>query len=302
MKISGFTIARNASKLYFPIKESILSILPIVDEFIVALGKGDDDDTTEQDILSINSPKIKIIHRIWDASLYKDGKIFAHETNAALKECSGDWCFYLQADEVIHQKDLNLIKNACLYYLHNPKIDGFTLNYYHFFGDYNHYLLFHGWCRSEIRIIRNFSNIYSYNDANSFRKSNNQKLRIIKLPASIYHYGYVRPPAVMKQKKIIQDSIHAGNMTYNETSELFSYGNMSKIPVFKGQHPQVMNERIKAMNWQHQLSYKPIPLNRPKMKHEKLKYRLISFFENKILNGKQLFGYKNWICVGKFKG
>jgi hypothetical protein len=42
MKISGFTMVRNAEKLYFPIKESILSVLPVVDEFIVALGDGDD--------------------------------------------------------------------------------------------------------------------------------------------------------------------------------------------------------------------------------------------------------------------
>ena len=35
MKISGFTMVRNAGKYYFPIKESIQSVLPIVDEFIV---------------------------------------------------------------------------------------------------------------------------------------------------------------------------------------------------------------------------------------------------------------------------
>lgn len=46
MKISGFTMVRNATKYYFPIKESILSILPIVDEFIIALGDNDPDDYT----------------------------------------------------------------------------------------------------------------------------------------------------------------------------------------------------------------------------------------------------------------
>jgi len=34
-------MVKNASKFYFPIKESIQSILPIVDEFIVALGDCD---------------------------------------------------------------------------------------------------------------------------------------------------------------------------------------------------------------------------------------------------------------------
>lgn len=301
MKISGFTFVRNAQKLYFPIRESIESILPIVDEYIVALGKGDDDDHTEEEILSISSPKIKIIHRVWDEALFKDGRIFAHETNAALKHCTGDWCFYLQADEVIHENDLTLIQQACDYYLNNKKIDGFTLQYYHFFGSYAHYLPFHGWCKQEIRIIRNHSNIYSYNDANTFRKANNEKLNIIELPAYVYHYGYVRPPDVMKQKKVVQDNIHAGiHETAHTTFEPFCFGNMSKVPVFKGTHPHVMQPRIERMHWANELHYTPVKLNRPKMKHEKLKYRLITALEKYLFGGKQLFGYKNWKSLGKF--
>ncbi len=302
MKISGFTMVRNAVKLYFPVKESIASILPIVDEFIVALGNNDEDDTTEEEILSINSPKIKIIHRTWDEQLYKGGKIFAHETNAALQQCTGDWCFYLQADEVIHEKDLDVIQKACLSYLHQDIVDGFTLQYYHFFGDYQHYLPIHGWCRKEIRIIRNNKGIYSYNDANSFRKGANEKLNVIHLPAYVYHYGYVRPPSVMKQKKIIQDNIHSGKETIELANDEFSYGDLSKVPIFKGDHPKVMEERIKNMNWQHKLSFKPVKLNRPKMKHEKCTYRFLSFIENNFLGGKQLFGYRNWKTIGICKG
>jgi len=66
MKISGFKMVKNATKLYFPIKQSILSILPIVDEFVVALGDCDEDDTTLQEIESIGSDKIKIVHTVWD--------------------------------------------------------------------------------------------------------------------------------------------------------------------------------------------------------------------------------------------
>ena len=46
MKISGFTMGKNVQKLYYPIKQSIMSILPIVDEFVVALGDSDEDDET----------------------------------------------------------------------------------------------------------------------------------------------------------------------------------------------------------------------------------------------------------------
>ena len=83
MKISGFTFLRNTSKLYYPILESIQSVLPLVDEFVIALGKGDEDDDSEQKILSLNSSKIKIIHTTWDLDTYSDGTEYAHQTDIA---------------------------------------------------------------------------------------------------------------------------------------------------------------------------------------------------------------------------
>ncbi len=113
MKISGFTFARNAAKLYYPVKESIESILPIVDEFVIALGEGDEDDTTEEEILKIKSDKIRIIRTVWDIEKFPNGTEHAHQTNIAKDACSGDWLIYLQADELIHEKDHPTILNAC---------------------------------------------------------------------------------------------------------------------------------------------------------------------------------------------
>lgn len=301
MKISGFTMVRNATKLYFPIKEAIQSILPMVDEFIVALDKGDSDDKTEEEIRAINSPKIRIIYRTWNPELFKNSQIYAHETNVAMSECTGDWCFYIQGDEAVHENDLAYIKKACETYLDDKNVDGFLFQYYHFWGDYNHYLPFHGWYRNEIRIVRNKSGIYSIKDAQSFRKGSDEKLRVIELDAHVYHYGWVRPPMLMHKKKNTNDAIHAGKSNLEITDEIFTYGNMSKIPVFKNAHPQVMEKRIQQLDWQENLKVIPRKLNRKKFKHEKLKYRLISFFENHLLGGKQWFGYDNWDYVGKFK-
>ena len=126
MKVSGFTIARNAEKLYYPIKESILSILPIVDEFIVALGKGDEDDQSRELIESIGDKKIKIIDTVWDDTLREGGKVLALETNKALRAVSpdSDWCFYLQGDEVIHEKYLPDIRHSMENYLDDTKVEG----------------------------------------------------------------------------------------------------------------------------------------------------------------------------------
>jgi len=303
MTISGFTMVRNATRFYFPIKESIKSILPIVDEFIVALGNCSPDDKTEEEILSINSPKIRIIHRVWDETRFIKGTIFKDETNAALKECKGDWCFYLQADEVVHEKDLDYIVKCCNKYQNNTDVDGILFKYFHFWGDYWHYLPYHGWCRNEIRIIRNNIGVESFRDAISFRHKNNNKLHVVETDAYIFHYGWVRPPKSMKSKKNEQDSIHKGKAnTENESNNVgFDYGPLGRLPKFNFSHPDVMKERMNSFNWEDNLNYsKKFPKNYVFNKHEKTKYKIISWFENNLFGGKQYFGFNNWKTVAKY--
>jgi len=118
MKISGFTIIRNAIINDYPAVEAITSILPVVDEMIVALGKSDDD--TEGLIRSINSDKIKIVHSDWDLSKLPGGKVMAIETDKAFKEISPDssWAFYIQCDEVVHEQYHAAIRKSCEQYEH----------------------------------------------------------------------------------------------------------------------------------------------------------------------------------------
>ncbi len=297
MKISGFTMNRNANKLYYPAKQSIMSILPIVDEFIVVLGDCDKDDITRKEIESINSDKIKIIDTAWDIKKYNRGMEHAHQTDIAKQHCSGDWLFYLQADEVVHENDLQIIKEYCQKYVDDKRVEGFLFNYYHFWGDYNHYQKAHGWYKKEIRIIRNDPEIHSWKSAQSFRRipefdglnyrqeKNTFKLKVIKTPAYIYHYGWVRPPELMNKKRKAFYTIHKGKeRAENRSNEFihdFHYGDLKKIPVFKGTHPKVMEEWISNFYWKDRLHYSgKTELNRPKIKHEKFKNKILSFFEN----------------------
>lgn len=316
MNISGFTMGKNVSKLYYPIRESIESILPIVDEFIIALGDSDKDDKTFEIIQQINSPKIKIINTVWDIDTYPNGTENARQTNIAKDACTGDWLIHLQADEVIHEKYLETIKNACEKYLNDERVEGFLFKYLHFYGDYEHYNNLYGWYGKEIRLIRNKSDIYSFRSAQSFRrvpdfdkKDFRQEhgtfpLNVIELDAYIYHYGWVRPPEYMQKKTKSLAAIHKGkekvDEEYKDKDVLFDYGNMSKLRVFKGTHPKVMFNKIKDFNWADKLhfekNYKP---SRLKMKHEKLKSRLLSFLSKHFLNGKQIFGYSNWNILDK---
>ncbi|MDR2083970.1 MAG: hypothetical protein LBP67_03145 [Bacteroidales bacterium] len=313
MKISAFTIVRDADRFDFQIEESIRSVLPIVDEFIVNVGKSNDN--TLQLVKNIDSDKIRIIESVWDTSKYdRGGQIFAHQTNLMLKECKGDWCIYLQADEVLHEEAMPEIKYACKKYLNDILIDGFLLRYVHIYGDYKHYIpARHVAYPKEVRIVRNDKDIHSWRDAQSFRKIKNfdyqdyyrtkdtQMLRCILLDnAFIFHYGWSRDPYKMVKKIIVQKSLHDGiaNINYKE-QPYHDYGNISCFPEFKGSHPKVMDERIRNMNWQKVLSYSGANPNMNKI--FPVKYRIINFIESFLPHGNRLWGFKNYKQKGIFK-
>jgi len=316
MKISGFTFIKNGDKLYIPLKEAITSILPICDEFVIAMGDNDPDDRTEEIIKSINSDKIKIVRTVWDTKNYPKNTEFARQTDIAKENCTGDWLFYIQCDEAVHEKDLPIIKKACEDNLNNLEVDGFLFKYLHFWGDYKHYQKNHAWYQREIRLIRNKPEIHSWKDAQSFRifskwngkhedyqkKEDSKKLGVKLLDAHIYHYGFVRPPLLLTKKiKEASDSYRGKEATlefYKDLPNLFDYGPINWAEPFKGTHPKVMEQWMKKIDWTEILQYSGSPKKtRPMHKHEKLKYRVISWVENTFLGGKTIGGWRNYILV-----
>ncbi len=311
MSISGFSMVRNATKLYYPIKASIESILPIVDEIIIALGKGDADDHTLEEIQKIQSDKIKIIHTEWDIEKYSRGSEYAHQTDIAKEHCKGDWLFYIQSDEVIHEKYLPVIKKRCEELSDHKEVEGLLFRYKHFWGDYSHHLMSHAWYPKEIRIIRNDAEIHSWRDAQSFRripgfdglsyfrKENTFKLKVAEVDAEVYHYGWVRPPRLMQNKRISFETHQQGSekaqTIFKPEPKEFNYGNLDKLRIFKETHPEVMNDFIKRFDWENEL-YPKNPLIK-KHKHDKIKYRLLTLIEQNLLGGKQIAGFKNYELI-----
>jgi hypothetical protein len=311
MKISGFTMGRNVGKLYYPIAESIKSILPIVDEFVVAYGKSDEDDDALQRIKAIGSDKIKIIETEWDLEKYPNGTENAHQTDIAKDHCTGDWLFYLQADEVVHEKYLPIIENRCKELIGNNEVEGLLFKYRHFWGDYDHYMDSHSWYPHEIRIVRNLPEIHSWESAQSFRRipgfdrvdyrqqEGTHKLKVALVDAYIYHYGWVRPPKYMQNKRKALDTIHKGggkvSEMYQTQTDEFDYGPLDLAKIHDGTHPAVMADWIARFDWAGSLRQSgSIPKNRPPMKHERTKYKFISWLEDTFNGGKQLGGFKNY--------
>lgn len=311
MKISGFTFLRNGSKLYYPICESIMSALDLVDEFVVALGAGDSDDTTREMIESIGSDKIRIIDTVWDIDNFPDGTEHAHQTDLAKNACSGDWLLYLQGDEVLHEEDLAVIRNRCKEFLDDRQVDGMVFDYLHFWGDYEHYHLSHGWYKNEVRLVRNDPEIHSFASAQSFRripdfdgvsyrrKEGTEKLRCVKAHARIFHYGWVRPPHMMQKKNRYIAVTHVGQRRSDEIFTgaplEFDYGPLSLTTRYNESHPRVMATKIGSHDWKDKLYESGAgSTHRQRHKHERLKYRFLTFVEQTILRGTPIAESRNY--------
>lgn len=289
MKISGFTFIRNAIKYDYPIVEAINSILPICDEVIVAVGQSEDN--TRKLIEDIGSSKIKIIETIWDDTLREGGKVLAVETDKAFDAISddSDWAIYIQGDEVLHEKYLPVIKVGMLKWKDNKQVEGLLLNYLHFYGSYDFIGDSRRWYRREVRIIRNDKSIRSYRDAQGFRKSD-RPLNVKSVNAEMYHYGWVKPPEAQQAKQQSFNKLwHTDEWVEKKIPKVssFDYSQIDSLSLFKGSHPEVMKNRIKALNWKFDFD--------PSKKQLPLKSRILHTIE--LLTGWRPGEYRNYKII-----
>ena len=288
--ISGFTIIRNAVNNDYPIVEAITSILPMVDEMIVLIG--DCNDGTQQLIRSIASPKIKIHHSVWNTQLQAGGVVLAEETNKAfaLINPASTWAFYIQADEVIHEKYHAAIIEGCKKYKDDNRVQGLLFKYLHFYGTYQYVGDSRRWYSHEVRVIRNDKSISAYRDAQGFRVGE-KRLDVAKIDAWVYHYGWVK-----SQEKMIAKMKDVSNYWIADKAEwerfiakenVFSFEDYDSISRFTGTHPKVMEDRILLQDYKLHLD-----VNRKKLK---LKHRIMYFVEK--LTGKRFFEFKNYRVI-----
>lgn len=292
MKVAGFSFIRNANKYDYPIVEAIESILPICEEFVIAIGNSDD--ATLELIQSIKSDKIRIVETIWDDSLHEGGRVLAVETDKAKSFISKDvdWCFYIQGDECVHEKYLDTIKLEMQKYLDDKNVEGLLFDYKHFYGSYDYFAHSRNWYRKEIRVIKNLANISSYKDAQGFRIEG-RKLKVKPIKAEIYHYGWVKPPEgyLLKVKDFNKlwhsDEALKENKEFN--IESFDFHNAGKLFHFNDSHPAVMQNRIHNKNWK--FAFDPTQIKNK----QKLKHSVLDFIEK--ITKYRFFEYKNYTKI-----
>lgn len=238
--ISGFTIVRNATVLAYPFRESVRSLLPLVQELVLNCGDSDDDTLQICESLAAESPKIRLIRSVWKREGQSGGYQLKAQTDAAMRECRGKWLFYLQADEVLHEDDTLLIRQALERAGAREDVDGVLFDWVHFYGGFGYTIRGRNWYRRECRLFKNGRGIEAFRDAQGFRKAG-QRVSVVASGARVFHYGYVRTPQGLRTKS--EQMSQWWGESPSEHSDLTRHVGLQK---FEGTHPAVMTKRVAA--------------------------------------------------------
>lgn len=240
MTISAFTFIKNGEILGYPFIQSIKSILPIVEEFVVNVGESEDD--TLKLLEDINDPKIRIIKSQWNDKMKDRGYVYGQQKMIAQFNCTSDWAFYLEGDEVVHEDDLEKIKTTCEKYVNDKEVEVVTFDYFHFYGNANTYMDSPAWYRREARIIKNSVRSYAPDGLFWLVLKKNKIGRYptaVHSGANIYHYGWVRSEEQMnlKSQKVQKywNKKHTKDVNYADVD-------FSILREFKGTHPAIVKD------------------------------------------------------------
>jgi len=270
MKVSAFTFIKNGQLLGYPFIQSIKSVLPIVDEFIINVGLGED--STLNEITNIHDPKIRIIQSHWNDNMKDRGFVYGQQKMIAQYNCTGDWAFYIEGDEIYHENDLDKIYMSMKESLSNPDVEALIFDFYHFYGNGNSYLDSPGWYRTEARIIKNSLRTYAPDGLFWLVLDSNKNGRYPKAKhtgAKCYHYGWARSENQMKLKSEKVQKYWGGSAKKIDYSKM----DQSIIKKFQGTHPKIIQDWLPndIELFKVDSSYK---LTKKQMKH-----RIMIFFE-----------------------
>lgn len=301
MKVSGFTLLRHGVEFDYPFMESLRSLLPLVDELVINVGIGTDPTLERIKELAAEAgtgadgqPRVRWFESEWplnDPEKKKGGKILSEQTNLALDRCTGDWCIYLQADEVFHERDRALIQEAIREYDGDDSIEGLLFEYVHLYGSFDVVQNSRGAYRREVRCIRRASGARSVGDAQSFRKPDGTKIQVAACGARVFHYGWVRTPQAMKAKTTFMDTLYHGDYangaTEPHTGDNYRYKRFWGLQPYGGDHPAIMAGRLKTHGWKWDLKNSSLTWTR-----KDLVKRALDLFE--YATGIRLFEYRSY--------
>ena len=286
VKVSGFTIVRNAIKLDFPVEASIRSILPLCDEVVVNVGRSEDE--TLELVRSIGDPKIRILETEWDMA--RRNTVLGHETHRAMQACLHPWGVYIQADEVLHERGVDELSGTIQAVHDDARIEGLLVRYIHFYGGFDTVATHRRWYRREVRVVRlaRELDIRPYQGAQGFRVGpEHRKIRARLTTAQMFHYGWARPAQALREKRDLGRTMYPWR---NADASLPLLAWMPGLQRFRGTHPAVAQQWIEARK------VDPDRVIAPKS----FRWRFVRYYISTLierLTGVRVFEFRNYEIV-----
>jgi hypothetical protein len=287
VKVSGFTIVRNAIRLDFPLEASIRSILPVCDEVIVNVGRSEDE--TLELVRSLGDPKIRILETDWDMTI--KNKVLGDETLRAMRACRHPWGIYIQADEVLHERGAAELARAIDRYDDDAKVEGLLVKYLHFYGDMETVAVNRRWYRREVRAVRlgPSLDIRPYQGAQGFRVGpGHRRIRARLTDAEMFHYGWARPARALRAKREASALIYPWSRDREARRPLLPW--FPGLTRFRGSHPAVASEWVQARRYDAERR-----VEAPHFRPAFLRFYLSDAIER--VTGARVFEFRNYTVV-----
>ena len=287
MAVSGFTIVRNAIRLDFPVVESIKSILPLCDEVVVNVGASDDG--TLDLIRSIDDPRVKILETVWDFT--RKETLLADETMRAMQACRGSWGICVQADEVLHERGVMILREAITESDGDSRVEALLVRYRHFFGDPFTEAVNRRWYRREVRVVRldPALQIHPFRDAQGFRVGpEHRRIRARLTDAEMFHYGWARMAFALRGRKAEDRKLYAKVHEPGAAEPLLRW--FPGLRPFTGDHPAVARDWVEAHRHDADRT-----VSAPSFEWKHLRYYASDLVER--VTGARVFEFRNYRLV-----
>jgi len=209
--ISVCFVIKNGLVNGYPFWESLLSCCSFADEIVISEGYSRDRTYDALKVFQERHPnKVKLFRTNWDRFRSGCGEVIAKVSSEAISKCSRQWVYYLQADEIIHEKNIEFIRN-----IPSSKFNSVKFMFAHFIGSWKPLPVGGAAYSSAIRMVRNIPAISMVGDGWTFQGKIDPICPKELCPMPIFHLGWVFPKNI-DLKNLEQAKIYRNMKAYQD--------------------------------------------------------------------------------------
>lgn len=243
-KLGASLFIRNGIKWDYCWKECLNCLMDLCDEiFVIDISTDGTYEALKE--LSKQNYRLNVVHledAQWDNDAHLGRERIAVYQNLGASMLSTDYYLVLQADEILHYKSFQIIRDAIEW-----DKEGFVFNRINFWQDANHFVSVPEYRQPcSTKVVRLGKTKYeTFDDGESMSIPNPSYL-----PVYIYHVGFIRDKSVMKKKVVeMQEEVFRlghhdtklDGIDYFDSERWFKGDDLSE---FKGEMPHYLDKYL----------------------------------------------------------